>query len=147
TGDEPVSSTNATNFTVVRVKRDILKRSSVGAMVTNRSASVSVPGSNQAYGVDAAFSFFQNVGVGAYWARTQTSGAASDADSYQALADYGADRYGAHLEYLKVGNNFNPEVGFVSRVNFARTYGTLRFSPRPKNIKAVRKFTYQGNFD
>jgi len=147
TGDEPVSATAPTNFSIVRVKRDILKRSSIGAMFTNRSQSVSVPGSNQGYGVDGAFSFFENVGVGAYYARTSTPGKTRDDDSYQGLVDYAADRYGAHLEYLKVGNNFNPEVGFVSRVNFRRTYGTLRFSPRPKSITAVRKFTYQANFD
>jgi Domain of unknown function (DUF5916) len=147
TGDEEVSATTPTNFSVIRVKRDILKRSSIGAMFTNRSQSVSVPGSNQGYGVDAAFSFFDNVGLGAYWARTDTPGLSSDDDSYQGLADYGGDRYGAHLEYLKVGNNFNPEVGFVSRVNFRRTFGTLRFSPRPKKIKSVRKFTYQANID
>ena len=41
TGDEAVSQTEPTNFTVVRVKRDILKRSSIGAMFTNRSTSVS----------------------------------------------------------------------------------------------------------
>ena len=147
TGDEEVSATEPTNFSVIRVKRDVLKRSSIGAMFTNRSQSVNVPGSNQGYGVDAAFSFFDNVGLGAYWARTESPGLTSDDDSYQGLADYGGDRYGAHLEYLKVGNNFNPEVGFVSRVNFRRTFGTLRFSPRPKNMKAIRKFTYQGNFD
>lgn len=121
TGDESVSATEPTNFSVVRVKRDVLGRSSVGAMFINRSTSTSVPGSNQAYGVDAALSFFQNVGLGAYWARTETPGVSTDDDSYQGLADYAGDRYGAHLEYLKVGNNFNPEVGFVSRVNFRRT--------------------------
>ena len=147
TGNESVSLTEPTNFSVVRVKRDILRRSSVGAIFTNRSTSVSVPGANQAYGVDAAFSFFQNVGFAAYYARTDTWGLTGDNESYQGIADYGGDRYGGHVEYLKVGSNFNPEVGFVSRVNFGRTYGTARFSPRPKSIKAVRKFTYQGNFD
>ena len=147
TGDETVSATEPTNFSVVRVKRDILRRSSIGAMVTNRSVSAAGAGSNQGYGLDAAFSFFDNVGFAGYYARTATSALQGDDDSYAGLADYGADRYGAHLEHLKVGNNFNPEVGFVSRVNFRRTYGTLRFSPRPKSIKAVRKFTYQGMFD
>ena len=66
-----------------------------------------------------AFSFFQNVGIGAYWARTETPGVSGDDDSYQALVDYGGDRYGAHLEYLKVGDNFNPEVGFVARTTSA----------------------------
>jgi hypothetical protein len=147
TGGEDVSATPSTNFSVVRVKRDILRRSSIGAMFTNRSAAVAAPGSNQGYGVDAAFSFFQNVGVGAYYARTDTPGLTGDDDSYQGIVDYGADRYGAHLEYLKVGDHFNPEVGFVARDDFRRTYGTLRFSPRPTSIKAVRKFTWQANFD
>ena len=146
-GDEPVSLTEPTNFSIVRVKRDILKRSSIGVMATNRSRSASAPGSNQAYGVDAAFSFFQNVGFSAYYAKTDTPGVTANADSYQALADYGGDRYGGHLEYVKVGANFNPEIGFVARTNFGRTYGTARFSPRPTSIRSVRKFTYQGNFD
>jgi hypothetical protein len=145
--EEDVSATPRTNFSVIRVKRDVLRRSSIGAMITNRSAAVATPGSNQAYGLDAAFSFFDNVGFGAYYARTETSGPRGDADSYQALADYGADRYGAHIEYMKVGEHFNPEVGFVSRVNFRRTYGTLRFSPRPKVVNRVRKYTWQANFD
>ncbi len=148
-GEEDVSATRPTNFSIVRVKRDILRRSSVGAMITNRSIATApgAAGSNQAYGVDAAFSFYQNVGLSAYYARTETPGLYGDAESYQALADYGGDRYGAHLEYLKVGDDFNPEVGFVARDNFRRTYATLRFSPRPQSSRTIRKYTWQGNFD
>jgi hypothetical protein len=147
TGDEMVSATQPTNFSVLRVKRDILRRSSVGAMFTNRSAGAAIPGSNQAFGVDAAFSFFQNVGLGAYYARTDTPGQTGDDDSYQGLLDYGADRYGAHVDYLKVGDHFNPDVGFVARDNFRRTFATARFSPRPRSIERVRKLTYQGSFE
>jgi hypothetical protein len=148
TGDEAVSLTEPTNFSVVRVKRDILRRSSIGAMATNRSASAAAAGgSNQGYGLDAAFQFYQNVAFAGYYARTETRDLDGDDDSYQGQFDYAADRYGAHLEYLKVGDNFNPEVGFVARDNFARTYATARFSPRPTSMKAVRKFTYQANLD
>lgn len=146
-GNDPALQMPSTNFTVVRIKRDVLRRSSIGAMVTNRSDVPGAAGSNQAYGVDAAFSFFQNVGFGAHYAATRTPGVTDDAASYQAIAEYGGDRYGGHLEYLKVGAGFNPQVGFVARSNFGRAYGTARFSPRPTRIKAVRKFTYQGNFD
>ena len=147
TGDEAVSLTEPTNFTVVRVKRDILRRSSIGAMLTNRSDAAAGPGSNQGYGMDVAMQFYQNVAFAGYYARTATTGVETDDDSYQAQFDYAPDRYGAHVEYLKVGDNFNPEVGFVARDNFRRTYATLRFSPRPKASKRVRKYTYQGNFD
>jgi hypothetical protein len=145
TGDEPVSRTEATNFTVVRVKRDVLRRSAIGIMATNRSASALGDGSNQAYGVDGSFSLFENVTAGAYWARTATTGKRGDDQSYQGRFEYSADRYGARAELLSVGKNFNPEVGFTRRLNFQRSFGELRFSPRPQHLKSVRKFTYTGN--
>jgi hypothetical protein len=153
-GDEEASGTEPTNFTVLRVKREILRRSTIGAMVTNRSVSTLDPGSNQAYGVDAAFSFFQNVAAGAYYARTKSATpengpAAADPDdeSYQAKFGWTPDRYGVELEYLKVGDDFNPEVGFVRRDNFRRSYASFRFSPRPASIAAVRKFTFEGDVE
>jgi hypothetical protein len=146
-GDESVSRTPDTNFSVVRVKRDILRRSTIGAMFTNRSAlsAVSRTGSNQAYGVDASLAFYQNVNIGAYWARTDTPNLEGDTDSYQGKFDYTADRYGARAEFLKVGDNFNPEVGFVRRDDFKKSYAQLRFSPRPRNIRRVRKFTWEAS--
>ena len=75
---------------MLRVKRDILRRSTIGAIFTNRSigASAALPGSNQAYGVDGAFSFYQNVAAGAYYARTDTEGLDGDNESYQARAEW-----------------------------------------------------------
>jgi hypothetical protein len=116
-------------------------------MVTNRSASASGPGSNQSYGVDGSFSFFQNLIAGAYWARTATTGVRGDDQSYQGRVDYNADRYGARAEVLSVGLNFRPEVGFTRRTNLTRSFGELRFSPRPTRIKSVRKFTWSGSGD
>jgi hypothetical protein len=144
TGEESVSNTEATNFTVVRVKRDVLRRSAIGVMATNRSVSATGSGSNQAYGVDGAFSFFQNLSSGVYWARTTTTDLDGDDQSYQGRLDYNADRYGAKAEFLAVGANFNPEVGFTRRTDFKRSFGELRFSPRPTRIKSVRKFTWRG---
>jgi hypothetical protein len=146
-GDEKTSNTPATNFTVLRLKRDIFRRSSIGTMFTNRSVSAAAPGSNQAYGVDTTMSFFQNVIVNGYYARSESPGVKKENDSYQGHAEYAADRYGALLDYLKVGDNFNPEVGFVRRDNFKRTVASARFSPRPASIKQVRQFTWQGSLE
>jgi hypothetical protein len=149
TGTEDVSNTPATNFTVVRLKRDILRRSTVGAMVTNRSVSSTVPGaSNLAYGADASFSFFQNVNLGGYYARSDTANFTVDNDSYLARAAYDGDRYGAQAQYMKVGDNFSPDVGLVRRDNMRRSYGLLRFSPRPRvHFKGIRQFTYQASLE
>ena len=148
TGDEPVSASPQTNFTVVRVKQDILRRSSVGVMATNRSQSTVAPGeANLAFGVDALFALFQDLTVAGYWAESQLEGHNDDNVSYQGRFDYAGDRYGAKFDYLKVGDNFNPEVGFVRRDNLKRSFGTLRFSPRPKGSRRVRRYSYEGMMD
>ncbi len=147
TGDETVSGTPATNFTVMRFKRDILRRSNVGVLFTNRSQSITAPGSNQAFGTDANFNFYQNVSMGGFYARTWTPGITTDQASYQARADWAPDRYGAQAEYTVVGDNFIPEVGLVRRKDFKRSFGQLRFSPRPRSIRSVRQFTWTGNFE
>ena len=147
-GDENVSASPATNFTVMRVKRDILRRSTIGAMFTNRNnLSSNLPGSNRAYGVDAAFGFYQNVSVGGYYARTDTSNLSGDNESFQGKFEWVPDRYGVRADVLKVGRAFNPEVGFLRRTDFTRSFVSGRFSPRPRNMRAIRKFTYEGSLE
>ena len=149
TGEDAVSGTPATNFSVLRVKRDILRRSTIGAMVTNRSVSSTVAAApNLAYGVDAAFSFFQNVNVGGYYARSETRTLERDNDSYLTRLAYDGDRYGAQAQYMKVGDNFTPDVGIVRRDNMRRSFASLRFSPRPRvRFKGIRQFTYEANLE
>jgi hypothetical protein len=113
----------------------------------NRSQSAAGAGGNQAAGVDAAVNLYTNVSLSGYYAQTTTPGLKGDTSSYFGRFDYGGDRYGARAEYLVVGDNFNPEIGFVRRDNFARTFGSLRFSPRPRRMRRVRKFTYEGSVE
>ena len=147
TADEPTVGALTTNFTVVRVKRDILRRSVIGLLFTRRSISTVGAGSNEAYGVDAAFSFYDNVNFNGYYAQTRTPGLDVDDTSYQAGFSYDADRYGLNVSHLLVGDNFNPEVGFLRRDDFQRSFASFRYSPRPRSIQAVRQFTWQGSFD
>ncbi|HQZ37860.1 MAG TPA: DUF5916 domain-containing protein [Vicinamibacterales bacterium] len=136
--------TPRTNFTVVRVRRDILRRSNIGAIFTNRSHSPTIANANQAYGVDGAFSFFQNVTANAYYARSESANRQGDEDSYQARAEYSGDRYGARIDYLDVGANYYPEIGFVQRRGFGRTFGSARFSPRMRRGRRVRRYLAEG---
>ena len=148
TGEDVASGTPRTNFSVLRVRRDILRQSTVGAMMTSRSQSLRAAGaSSQAYGVDAAFTFGEAVSVNGYFAHTTTPGKTGRQDSYQARLDYDADRYGFEVDHLYIGEEFNPEAGFVLRPNIRRTFVSPRFSPRPQSIKAVRKFTWDGSFE
>ena len=90
TGDkEEEFGAPATNFSVVRVKRDVLRRSSIGLLFTNRSESTIGTGANRAYGIDGTFAFFENLQINTYWARTDTEGLGSrDNTSYRGQLDY-----------------------------------------------------------
>ncbi len=137
-----------TNFSVARVKRDIWRRSSVGLVATNRTntevASGGMQGDNQVFGVDGTFGFFDNLIVNSYWAKTRTPGLTGNDTSFRGQLDYAGDRYGVQVEQLQVGDDFRPEVGFLRRDNFRKSFAQLRFSPRPHApaLKRVRRFNW-----
>ena len=144
TRDEETAGAEATNFSIVRVKRDILRRSSLGLLVTSRSTSQTLGGSNQVYGVDGTFAFFQALTFATSLAKSRSEGLDGDDISYRAQMDYGGDRYGLQIERLVVGRNFNPEVGFLRRSDMYKNFALARFSPRPASIPSVRKFSGTG---
>ena len=96
-----------------------------GAIFARRSVSTVGEGSNETYGVDAAFSLYDNVDFGAYWSRTHTPGLEAEDVSYQAEFSYNPDRYGFQVSHLLVGENFNPEVGFLRRDDFRNPFDDL----------------------
>jgi len=149
TDDKALGRAESTNFTAVRVKRDILRRSAIGGMVTNRSVSVSGDGSSQTYGLDGTFAFYENIQMLGYYARTETPDPeiVGENTSYQAKFEYGADRYGMQVDHLLVEDDFNPEIGFLRRDNFRRTFVEGRFSPRPRSIDSVRQVRFIGSVD
>jgi hypothetical protein len=132
-----------TNFSVVRLRRDVLRRSSIGLIGTGRTVAQNGIGSNLAYGADGLFAFYENLTFNTYWARTQSEGRGPDDISYRAQMDYNGDRYGLQLEHMAVGDDFNPEVGFLRRDNQVREFVQARFSPRPKSMPSIRRFRYQ----
>src|SRR5690606_37180971 len=67
--------------------------------------------------------------------------------SYRGRFSYDGDLYGLSLDHLFVGDDFNPEVGFLRRDAFRQSGVTARFSPRPASIEAIRQFTLQGDVD
>ena len=147
TADSPKAGAEATNFSVVRVRRDLLRRSSVGLLFTGRSVSTEGTGSAETYGVDGLFSFYDNLNITTYWAKTVTPGLQEDDQSYRAQLDYNGDRYGVQAERLVVGDHFKPDVGFLLRDDFERSFGSFRFSPRPKSSARIRKLTFAGQVD
>jgi hypothetical protein len=136
TADDDAIGAESTNFSVLRLRRDILARSSVGVLFQNRSHSV-------AWGLDGTFGITTDLSFVTYYARSHTPGLSGKQESYRAQLSQGADLWGGSIDYLVVGDDFNPEIGLVRRSGFAVTSGDLRFSPRPASIPAIRQVVFQ----
>ena len=147
TDDSVEAREPSTNFAVVRLKRDILRRSYVGVIATHRSPTSSTVGNNAVLGVDANLAFFQSLNIVGYYAATDTEGVDGDDRSHRARFDYDSDRLGVQVESLGVGRNFRPEIGFLRRSGFIEHLAQLRISRRPRSLAAIRRINYEGAFD
>ena len=147
TDDKISAGAVATNFSVVRVKRDILRRSNIGLLATRRTPAADQSSSNAVFGADANLAFFRNLSINGYYARTATPSAKGDQSSYRGRFDYAGDRYGLQLEHLMVGDKFSPDIGFMRRSDFRRSTIGARFSPRPTSNRLIRKLNWEAGYD
>ncbi|HUQ89283.1 MAG TPA: DUF5916 domain-containing protein [Vicinamibacterales bacterium] len=152
----------STDFSVLRINKDILKRSRLGVIATRRSPAARGD-ENFAYGVDTALNPLEELQLNAYWSATsdrrmtpisdasavsgQDASSVSDGSSYRGQLNWNADKTGLQLEHLFVGEHFSPEIGFLRRSAFRRTFGQGRFSPRPARLKGIRKLYYEASYD
>ena len=143
TGDRAAAGAASTNYSAVRLKRDILRRSAIGVIYTDRSESLVADGRARTYGVDGTFSFFDDLNINSYFARTETPGRSGSDRSYRTQLNYAGDRYGLVFDRMVIEENFNPEVGFVRRPDMRKMSGSVRFSPRPASIASIRQFFSQ----
>ena len=63
------------------------------------------------------------------------------------IVAYDGEQFHSHRALGLVGDNFNPEIGFLRRDDFRRTFVQAQFSPRPASIDAVRQFTWGGSLE
>jgi hypothetical protein len=139
-----------TNFTVVRVRRDILKRGSIGMMFLNKEA-LDTTSYNRSMGLDGYFPITDNFTVSGTLSGTFEP--SEDHENKFLYADrnlagnlgleYQSDLWDFSLSYMDVGADFNPELGFIRRVGFRLTDASMEYSPRPKGKSNIRQYNYQ----
>ena len=135
------------NYGVVRLKESLWAGSYIGVMgIDKRSGNLLDP-FNQAGGVDTRLVFFKDWFVDAHAAGTRSpqnpSGAPGSATDVGASLSYRSNWLDAIVERRRIGPNFNPEVGFIERVDSDETYADFTFKVRPK-ISGVRELQFEG---
>ncbi len=147
TGRTDITESSPTNFSVVRIKRDLFRRSNIGMIYTHRNPLGDDEQINEVYGADVNLAFYETVSFNTYYAESRKPDLNSSNSSYRGRFEYRGDRYGVEMEHLTVDKNFNPEIGFVRREDFRRNYGQFRFSPRPHSIQWLRRLLYEAALD
>jgi hypothetical protein len=132
-------------FSVLRVKRDILKRSYIGAILVNRQGATTIGGAsyNRVGGADAEFNLTDHYKVKAFWMGSATPGVRSGAGSSRLESIFENDLYRFITVYEDVGAKFNPEVGFIERNAIHQYFGQFAYKPRPKFIPHVQQMEFE----
>jgi hypothetical protein len=143
-------------FTVARLNQELPSRSAIGFMFVNRDGDGShlvTPGmdENQTYAIDGRWGIGENLLLSAWAAKTSTPGRNGRDEAFAAKAAYDSAEWAYRLEYGQVGDDFNPEVGFLSRSDFRRVSAFLMRRIRPDDLWGLLEIrphaSYTGYWD
>ncbi|MGE3276594.1 MAG: DUF5916 domain-containing protein [Vicinamibacterales bacterium] len=134
------------NFTAIRVKRSVLARSSVGAIVLNSQGGLS--DYNRSVGVDGGFLFGRHLSLTGLLAGTQSSDLPGDGNALAGVGSvqWQSDRMNLSSTYTDIGRRFNAEMGFIPRVDIRHTQASAAYTPRPR-WPGVRQLELEGGVD
>ena len=128
-----------TNFTVVRIKRDIFSRSEIGGIIVNKDSEG--PEFNRTYGADSSFNFFNYLDINAYALKTESEDNTDEDYAGSLSAQWRDEFWDIGASHMRIGESFNPEVGFVPRTGMNRTSGQFGITQRPRGrVPWVREF-------
>ena len=141
----------ANNYTVARVQREV-GRSNFGGILVNRQATGEWAGEgdyNRAFGADAAIQLGEHARFFTFLAKTASDGSdpeasASDTIAGRAFLNYADQLHQGHAGFTQVGEDFNPEVGFVPRRGFRKYQWRYYLDWQPTHLPGmswVRRFS------
>jgi hypothetical protein len=127
------------HFGVARINKELPNRSSLGAIFVIRDAtggSSELYGNNRTYGADWRWGIGEYGLVSGYVAKTSTTGRKGHDFSWNLSGDYDSERWNLAAGYVDVGENFNPEVGFLNRSGgYSNTSGRIMRRYRPETSR------------
>ncbi|MEE2778410.1 MAG: DUF5916 domain-containing protein [Acidobacteriota bacterium] len=122
------ASVDDTGFGVVRVKRNIGERSSIGVLATQRDER-GAP-TNTVFGVDADFSPTDKLNFSGFLSRSRDKRVQGDETALGAGGAFSGREWNYGLDYLEIGDAFRPETGFLLRDDIRRFRPIVGYQPR-----------------
>ncbi len=126
-------------FAVARVSRDLANRSAIGAIFVNRDGDGSnlvtaADDYNRTYAIDGRWGIGDNLLLQSWVAKTETPGLDGRDDAFALSADWSSAEWSYGASYTEVGEDFNPEVGFLARSEYRKARLSALRRIRPKEL-------------
>ncbi len=137
TDEDDIVDLSRTNYSVLRVTRDLFSGSSIGAIAINKQDTDTY---NRAGGLDFAYRPNDSIDVRGLWARTYEEDVSGKNDAMYFGGTWRNSLLQFNGTYTFIGEDFNPEVGFVRRQGSRRFRGQMRFTPWPRKFGIRRIF-------
>ena len=141
----PSEGVPASNYGVLRVKRDVLSRSMVGGFLINREKGGSSD-FNRVYGMDANFVFFRHLTIEGLLGKSSSPGVKGDNWVSNGAIDWDSDFLHLGTSWLVVDPNFRDDVGFIPRKNIRQLSPQFAIKPRPSS-RLIRQFMFRFRSD
>jgi len=138
---EKLGGTPSNSYTAGRVKRNLLRNSWVGALVTSRDSTTSGD-YNRVYGSDAHFQFYDKLEFDSYLLGSNTPGREGKNQARRFQTGWVDDELTVTAQYNQVQANFNPEVGFIRRPNNIQYAGEFFWRPLLRQSDLIRNLTF-----
>ena len=140
------------DFSVVRVKRRLLRQSFVGAMYTRRDQTTNGATALDTIGTDFRFATSRfrgskNLSTVGFFLRNTNPLDTGRSAAYGLRLDYPNDRWNGGAIYRAVQEHFDPSVGFLLRNGFQQFNPYFNFSPRPSNSRYIRRMGFTVDAD
>ncbi|MEE2777072.1 MAG: DUF5916 domain-containing protein [Acidobacteriota bacterium] len=134
---EELGDLHANNFAVGRLSREFGKRGRAGLIALNRQGTGSAPDDdyNRTYGIDGQIGIGRYADLSGFIANTSTPGREGHDHAFALEVGQESPRWRNRASYSEVGEDFNPEVGFVNRSNYRRFTGSFGHRIRPKGSR------------
>ena len=132
------------NYVVGRVTRDLGSRSRAGVLFTNRQANGD--DYNRELGFDGRWGINAETTMDAWAMKTETPGLDGEDWAGQVRFAWSSPLWQVSGSYVDIGENFNPEMGFVNRTGIRFTDPAVFFTPFFPNSRYFRNLNPHVNF-
>jgi hypothetical protein len=138
---KPFEAKPSTNYTVARLRREVLGSSDVGAIVLTREPSGAAKDFNRVFGIDANFRFFRAFSLNGFAAKSDTPEQRRDEGAAKASIGWEDSQKRVQSSIMTIGEGFRDDLGFVRRVGVTRQFydGAFFLRPRWLNDRGFRQ--------